>query len=154
MNKLDAIKKIIKSNVKAIFIISNGLTSRISNNYLKNNKSFYLLHAMGEALSVGIGIANFNKKLKIVVIDGDYNALMGSASWHHLKEYKNIKYYILKNGVSETTGSQKIPKIEMPKKLKINIIRINNQKIISKNPEEPNKIKKNFKNHLKILGLI
>tara|TARA_A100001015_G_scaffold153427_1_gene170278 strand:- start:1440 stop:1904 length:465 start_codon:yes stop_codon:yes gene_type:complete len=154
MNKLNAIKKIILSNKNSIFIISNGLTSRIANNFLKNNNSFYLLHAMGETLSVAIGIASFKKRQKIVVIDGDYNALMGSASWHHLKKFKNIKYYILKDRLSTTTGFQEIPELCIPKNLGINIVNVKNKKIFTKNPESPKKIKTNFKNYLKNIGLI
>ena len=151
MNRVSAIKKITSENPKAIFLISNGLSSREANFFLNNNQTFYMLHAMGETLSVGLGMAIANKKIKIVVIDGDYNALMGAASWHNVQHYKNIKYYILKNKISETTGSQKIPSLEIPQKLKkfINIINIKGKKLNSPNPKNPNIIKNNLRNFLK-----
>ena len=152
MNRVSAIKKIIKENSKAVFLISNGLSSREANFFLKNNKSFYMLHAMGETLSVGMGMAEANKNLKIVVIDGDYNALMGSASWHNLTKFKNLKYYVLKNKISQTTGSQKLPSLFIMRKLKkyINVLSITNKKMKTPNPENPMMIKNNFKNWLKL----
>ncbi len=153
-SRLEIIKKIIKQNAKSIFIFSNGLTSREANFFQRNEKSFYLLHAMGEALSIGIGIAKSKKKLKIVVVDGDYNALMGSASWHHLAEIKNLKYYILNNNISQTTGSQKLLKLNIPKNLnkKVYVLNINNKNTLTPNPEDPILIKKRFVKYLSKLS--
>jgi len=152
VNRVSAIKKIIKENSKAVFLISNGLSAREANFYLKNDKSFYMLHAMGETLSVGMGMAEANKNLRIVVIDGDYNALMGSASWHNLTKFKNLKYYVLKNRISQTTGSQKLPSLFIMNKLSkyINVLKISDKKTKTPNPENPIVIKNNFKEWLKL----
>jgi hypothetical protein len=42
------------------------------------------------------------------VVDGDGNAMMGAASFN-MNVVSNLKYYILANGIYETTGSQKLP---------------------------------------------
>jgi hypothetical protein len=63
---------------------------------------------MGESLAVGVGLAKSLPELQVVVIDGDYNALMGLASWS-LMPLPNLRYYILDNRSSETTGGQQIP---------------------------------------------
>ena len=64
-----------------------------------------MLHAMGETLSVAVGFAKVNPTVEVVVIDGDANALMGLSSWNMMPAL-NISYYVLVNGISETTGGQ------------------------------------------------
>ncbi len=108
MNRITAIKQILDSHPDAFFVLSNGLTSREAAYFLPQDNSFYLLHAMGEALAVGIGLARCCKDLEVVVIDGDGNSLMGLATWS-LMPVPNVNYYILLNRVYETTGGQSLP---------------------------------------------
>lgn len=105
-----AIKGIIDNHTDALIILSNGLTSREAAEFTPSPNSFYMLHGMGEALSVGIGAASSKPDLKVVVIDGDFNALMGLSSWS-LMPQPNLTYYVLDNGISETTGGQRLPKL-------------------------------------------
>ena len=107
-NRSETIALLLAKYPNAFFVMSNGLTSREAAHFNRQNRCFYLLHAMGEALSVGIGLANALPNLQVVVIDGDGNALMGLSSWC-LMPMKNLKYYILRNGCYATTGKQKIP---------------------------------------------
>ncbi len=111
MNRLTAIKQIIDSHHGAFFVLCNGLTSRETAHFMPLDNCFYLLHAMGEALSVGIGLARACCDLEVVVIDGDGNALMGLAAWS-MMPVPNLRYYILRNGIYETTGGQPVP--DMP----------------------------------------
>jgi thiamine pyrophosphate-dependent acetolactate synthase large subunit-like protein len=135
MNRVEAINSILNDNPDAICILSNGLTSREAAHYLPSDRTFYLLHAMGEALSVGIGLAQSRAEKKIVVIDGDGNALMGMASWSMLN-IQNLRYYILANGVFETTGGQVLPSFPaLPKWC--NVIQIDSSKLESLNPPSP-----------------
>ena len=108
MNRITAIKQIYGSHPDAFFVLSNGLTSREAAYFIPKNNCFYLLHAMGEALSVGIGLAQAMPGPKVVVIDGDGNALMGLAAWS-MMPVAGLKYYILKNRIYETTGGQPLP---------------------------------------------
>ena len=139
MNRVEAIKKIKSLHQGAIFIFSNGLTSREASNFCDDLNCFYLLHAMGEALSVGIGLASTLPDFQVVVVDGDGNALMGSSSWI-LNEQKNLHYYILKNGIFATTGNQKLPEnISWPEYSKV--LEIDKLNVInSSNPPSPTKI--------------
>lgn len=122
MNRMEAIKKIFYANPGGFFIFSNGLSSREAAHFYKNDYSFYLLHAMGEALSVGIGLATAMPDLTIIVVDGDGNAMMGAASFN-MNVVSNLKYYILANGVYETTGLQELPHFQyMPEWCKIILI--------------------------------
>ncbi len=108
MNRVDAIQHIYQQHPEAFFILSNGLTSREAAHFLPQPQSFYLLHAMGEAFSVGIGLANADPQRQVVVIDGDGNALMGMAGWSAPRP-ENLTYYVLVNGVYQTTGEQQLP---------------------------------------------
>ncbi len=108
MNRIEAIKQIYHRHPQAYFILSNGLTSREAAHFLPQQQSFFLLHAMGEALSVGIGLAQSTPDLEVVVIDGDGNALMGLASWS-MMPVANLHYYMLANGCYQTTGEQPLP---------------------------------------------
>jgi len=106
MNRKEAILKVVKKHPNAIFVFCNGLTSRYAASILSLKGPYlYLIHAMGEALSVGVGLAS-SMKNDVVVVDGDANAAMGLAAWPQLKLFENIHYYILDNGISETTGGQ------------------------------------------------
>ena len=108
MNRVEAIQMIINRYKGAFFILSNGLTSREAAFKCHQSGSLYLLHAMGEALSVGFGIASAINNIDIIVIDGDGNSLMGSSSWV-MNQYPNLKYFVLSNGVYDTTGGQDLP---------------------------------------------
>jgi thiamine pyrophosphate-dependent acetolactate synthase large subunit-like protein len=142
MNRIDAIQKIYNENEESFFILSNGLTTRESVHHIPNRQSFYLLHAMGEAFSVGLGLAQTNKELKIVVIEGDGGALMGMSSWS-MKDIENIKYYVLVNHTYQTTGGQLIPNFPSIPNW-VNLIKIENSKIQTPNPPHPGDIWDNF----------
>ncbi|MBN2344065.1 MAG: hypothetical protein JXX29_23205 [Deltaproteobacteria bacterium] len=108
MNRIEAIRQIIDSHPDAAFVLSNGLTSREAGYLFGQNNHLYLLHGMGEALSVAIGLRSVLNNIDVVVVDGDGNALMGLSAWSMLP-IQGIYYYVLVNGVYETTGAQPIP---------------------------------------------
>ncbi len=56
MNRADAIRQIVNRHPGAAIIFCNGLTSREASFVADRPGNFYLLHGMGEALSVGIGL--------------------------------------------------------------------------------------------------
>ena len=109
-SRVESIKKILGKNPDAFVVLSNGLTAREAANFIPSDRCFYMLHGMGESLSVGIGFAKAKPTQPVVVIEGDYNALMGLASWC-LMPCPHLRYYVLDNGISETTGGQTIPKL-------------------------------------------
>lgn len=107
-DRCEAIARILAAHPDAFFVLSNGLTSREAAHFHRADRCFYLLHAMGEALSVGIGLSLARPDLEVVVIEGDGNALMGLSSWS-LMPQPNLAYYVLANGIHETTGGQRLP---------------------------------------------
>ena len=106
MNSRDeVIERLLTKHPDSFFVFSNGLTSREAVQFFPEDRCFYLLHGMGETLSVGVGLALAKPDLHIVVVEGDGSALMGLASWS-LMPLDNLQYYVLANGVHETTGGQ------------------------------------------------
>lgn len=107
-SRIAAIEDLLNAHPRAFVLLSNGLTSREAAHFHRSERCFYMLHAMGETLAVGIGLARSRPDLEVVVIDGDGNALMGLSSWS-LMPVRNVKYYVLANGAYETTGGQSLP---------------------------------------------
>ncbi|WP_333886806.1 thiamine pyrophosphate-dependent enzyme [Clostridium sp.] len=143
MNRIEAIKYIINKHLDAAIIFSNGLTSREASYITDRRGNFYMLHAMGEALSVGIGLKSFRKDLEVVVVEGDGNAIMGLSSITNLP-IEGLYYYILDNEVYETTGSQATPRLNLDNSI-CNIIKISKGSIGAPNPPSPDIIIGNFK---------
>lgn len=108
MNRIEAIETILKRHPQALVVLSNGLTAREAAALRPEDRCLYLLHAMGEAYSVGLGVAQARPDAQVVVIDGDGNALMGLAAWCNAPP-PNLTYYVLQNGSYQTTGGQPLP---------------------------------------------
>ncbi len=108
MNRVEAIKDIYTRHVGSFFVLSNGLTAREAAHFIDQPNSFYLLHGMGESLAVAIGLASSQPQLSVVLIEGDGNTLMGMAAWS-MTPPSNLTYYVLANGIFETTGGQPLP---------------------------------------------
>ncbi len=145
MNRTKALQKIIKKHPNGIFVFSNGLTTRYAVDLLGlDGPYFYLLHGMGETLSVGIGMAS-SSSTEIVVVEGDGNALMGLASWPLLQLVKNLHYYILDNGKHATTGGQQIADFSNFDNSRVNRIKIQDDSNIPPIPPKPKLILESFK---------
>ncbi|WP_291325687.1 thiamine pyrophosphate-dependent enzyme [Desulfovibrio sp. UCD-KL4C] len=144
MNRLDALKLIIEKHHDDPIVFSNGLTSREAAWLNDQENHMYLVHGMGEALSVGIGIAAA-ADTPVVVVDGDGNCLMGYSALNMLKNY-NITYYVLDNGCYETTGGQDVSVcLDFPG---LNRIKIEKGKKGTPNPPHPEITKNKFSNWL------
>lgn len=145
-NRVRAIKKVLDLNPDAFVILSNGLTTREAAHFLPQDRCFYMLHGMGEALSVGLGFARARPSQPTVVIDGDYNAVMGLASWS-LMPCQNLSYYVLDNGISETTGGQPVPKLPVVPDW-CHVVKVQPGKGLSPNPPDPAEIWSNCRRWL------
>jgi phosphonopyruvate decarboxylase len=110
MNRAEAIVQIVDRHADAAIVFSNGLTSREAAHVADRPGNLYLLHGMGEALSVGVGLRLARPDREVVVVDGDGNALMGLSAWSFLP-LAGLTYYMLENGTYETTGAQVVPRI-------------------------------------------
>jgi thiamine pyrophosphate-dependent acetolactate synthase large subunit-like protein len=138
MNRIEVINSILDKHPSAIVFLSNGLTSREAAFYNRQNRCFYMLHAMGETLSVAVGFAQCRPDMEVVVIDGDGNALMGLSSWN-MMPIPNITYYVIANGISETTGGQQLSSFPMIPTW-CNLLEFEKGKMDTPNPPQPNEI--------------
>jgi thiamine pyrophosphate-dependent acetolactate synthase large subunit-like protein len=142
MNRAEAIRAIVARHPDAAIIFCNGLISREASFVADRPGNLYLLHAMGEALSVGIGLRLARPDIEVVVVDGDGNAVMGLAACTLLPR-QGLHYYVLVNNTYETTGSQPTPALTvehaaMKKRL------IEEGTIGAPLPPKPEEIRENF----------
>lgn len=137
-SRVSAIKKVLTENPDSFVVLSNGLTSREASHFIPSDRCFYMLHGMGESLAVGIGLSKAMPNQHVVVIEGDYNALMGLASWS-LMPCPNLTYYVLVNGISETTGGQLLPKLPYVPTW-CNVLTVQRGKEVTPNPPSPRTI--------------
>jgi thiamine pyrophosphate-dependent acetolactate synthase large subunit-like protein len=142
-----AIERILESHPLAFVLLSNGLTSREASHFHPSPRCFYMLHGMGETLSVGVGLARARPELEVVVIEGDYNAIMGLSSWS-LMPVPNLRYYVLVNGTAETTGGQPVPSLPAVPSW-CSLAPINPGKAETPNPPPPEAIWRDCQNWLK-----
>lgn len=109
MNRLEAIQAVIAAvDESDILIHANGAISRESFYCKDRGANFYLLGSMGLAASVGLGIAVCRPDRRVLVLDGDGNALMGLGNLALIGglTVKNLLHIVLDNGVYGTTGNQ------------------------------------------------
>ena len=142
MNRIEAIKTILARHPGAAFFFSNGLTSREACAAADRPGNFYMLHGMGETLAVAIGFHQACPEIETVAVEGDGNAIMGLASVSLLPR-EGLYYYVLDNGIYETTGGQVRPELnfEIPFAERIPI---EEGVAGTPNPPDPEKIKESF----------
>lgn len=138
MRRSEACRWICAAHPDSVIVFSNGLTSREAVQELGLGRYFYMVHAMGESLSVGTGLARSRPDLDVVVIEGDGNASMGAAAWCEPPE--NLTHYVLANGVHETTGGQPVS-VPRPLPPWIRVVPIEIGAIGAPNPPPPSAIK-------------
>jgi len=107
MQRIEAIRKIMKSVKNEVVISSTGMISRELYAICDRDRNFYMEGSMGCALAIGLGIA-LNSKHKVIVISGDGAVLMslGTMVLHKKLNPKNLKHYILDNNAHVSTGGQ------------------------------------------------
>jgi sulfopyruvate decarboxylase beta subunit len=91
-----------------LVVSANGFITRELFAIRDSAANFYMLGSMGQASSIGLGLALSLPDRKVVVIDGDGNILMNLASLatigHHRP--KNLLHFVLDNGIYASTGGQ------------------------------------------------
>lgn len=145
--RTEAIKEIVATHPGAAFVFGNGLQSREAAVVADQPNNFYMLHGMGEAYSVGIGLKHARPDLEVVIIEGDGGAVMGLAGFAMYPAVSGMAYYVLSNGVYETTGGQTLPATSYGPEW-IRVINIARGKIESPNPPTPRRIRKRFQEWL------
>jgi len=99
MLRIDALKAIYPQLEDCIVVTIMGAVSAELQSLGHKPGFFYLLHAMGLASSMGLGIALTRPELKVVVLDGDGSILMNLGSLTTLARYKprNLVHVVFDN---------------------------------------------------------
>lgn len=110
MNKTDAIDIIFKDiPADAPAICTTGMITREVFTTHDRPNNFYMIGSMGQASSIGIGIALNKPGLPVFVFDGDGSALMSLGNFPLIGylQLENFYHIILDNETYSSTGGQK-----------------------------------------------
>ena len=104
----EAITKIISLMEDEYIVCANGFISRDAFNAKDRPRNFYMLGSMGQASSIGLGLAIARPDKKVVVLDGDGNLLMNMGVLAMISDIKpkNLFHIVLDNECYDSTGGQ------------------------------------------------
>jgi sulfopyruvate decarboxylase subunit beta len=99
MQRIDALRAIYPHLEDCVVITIMGAVSAELQSLGHRSGFFYLLHAMGLAPSMGLGIALARPELKVVVLDGDGSVLMNLGGLTTMARYRppNLTHLIFDN---------------------------------------------------------
>ena len=99
MRRLDALQAIYPELEQSIVVTIMGAVAAELQSIGHRPNFFYLLHAMGLAPSVGLGIALSRPELPVVVLDGDGSVLMNLGGLTTLARYRprNLVHVVFDN---------------------------------------------------------
>lgn len=95
--------------IKDEFVVcANGFISRDTFNADDRPKNFYMLGSMGQASSIGLGLALAKPSQKIIIFDGDGNLLMNLGILTMIAQLKpkNLVHVVFDNECYDSTGGQ------------------------------------------------
>ncbi len=111
----EAMAEIVHQHPDAAILFANGFNAREAQgrNTIDREGNFYNAGYMGGTLAIGWGIAKANPDIKVVVVDGDQNAMMGKMHEHFGDgDYPdNLSWYILDNRIGASVGTSKSLKL-------------------------------------------
>ncbi len=104
----DAIAKLMDSVKDEFVVCANGFISRDTFNANDRPRNFYMLGSMGQASSIGLGLALAKPAEKIVIFDGDGNLLMNLGVLTMIAQLKpnNLVHLVFDNECYDSTGGQ------------------------------------------------
>jgi sulfopyruvate decarboxylase subunit beta len=99
MLRIDALKAVYPQLSECIVVTIMGAVSAELQSLGHRPGFFYLLHAMGLASSMGLGIALNRPELKVVVLDGDGSVLMNLGGLTTMARYhpRNLVHVVFDN---------------------------------------------------------
>lgn len=99
MLRIDALRTIYSSLERCIVVTIMGAVSAELQSLGHRPGFFYLLHSMGLASSMGLGIALLRPKLPVVVLDGDGSILMNLGALTTMARYRppNLVHVVFDN---------------------------------------------------------
>jgi sulfopyruvate decarboxylase subunit beta len=99
MLRLDALRAVYSSLERCIVITIMGAVSAELQSLGHRPGFFYLLHSMGLASSMGLGISLLRPELQVVVLDGDGSILMNLGALTTMARYhpRNLVHVVFDN---------------------------------------------------------
>lgn len=108
ISREEAVKEIVRTYPDAAIIWSNGFNARGALAHGDRVGNFYNAGYMGGSLAIGWGLAQSNPDMKVVVVDGDQNSMMGVMQPLLAADYPdNLNWVILDNGIGASVGTSK-----------------------------------------------
>jgi len=110
MKRYAALEVVVQSLARSDLVISStGMISRELYTIADSERNFYMIGSMGQASSIGLGLALSLPEKRIVVLDGDGAILMNTGSLATIGNFAppNLLHIILDNEVYDSTGGQK-----------------------------------------------
>ncbi|MCX4881503.1 MULTISPECIES: phosphonopyruvate decarboxylase [unclassified Streptomyces] len=107
--RIAALERLLAELPRAAAVVSTtGKTSRELYTLDDRDQHFYMVGAMGSAVTVGLGVALHTPR-PVVVVDGDGSVLMrlGSLASVGAHAPRNLVHVVLDNGVHDSTGGQR-----------------------------------------------
>jgi sulfopyruvate decarboxylase beta subunit len=108
LKRSDAVKAIVECLNEEFVIACNGMISRELFSIRDRPSNFYMLGSMGLASAIGLGVAIARPDKKIIVLVGDGNMLMSLGTLATIGKVspKNLIHIVLDNECHESTGGQ------------------------------------------------
>lgn len=108
MTTSDVFRVLLGSGRDEALIVANGYLSRQAFACRDMRTNFYMLGSMGQALSIGLGVALAQPTRRVVVADGDGNLLMslGALAMAGHIHPSNLMHIVIDNGQYASTGGQ------------------------------------------------
>lgn len=111
MNKLDALRPIMRALSDHLVIACNGMIGREVHacEGPERPDRFYMIGSMGIGSAIALGVARSLPDRKVAIVDGDGNVLMGMGNLAQIASEapKNLVHVCLDNGVHASTGGQR-----------------------------------------------
>jgi sulfopyruvate decarboxylase subunit beta len=114
----DVFRLLFESLTDEALIVANGYLSRRAFHCRDRATTFYMVGSMGQASSIGLGVALARPERRVVVVDGDGNLLMslGALAMVANSDAKNVIHIVIDNQEYASTGGQRgIATAEWPK---------------------------------------
>jgi len=106
--RLQAVQSVLNTLTDELLVVTTGFLSRDVCHLKDRPQNFYMCGSMGNAYSIGMGIALNYPDRRVVVISGDGAALMslGSLALGNSLKLPNLRHIIIDNGKYGSTGGQ------------------------------------------------
>lgn len=104
----DVIAGLLSAVKNEYIVCANGFISRDTFNAKDRTRNFYMLGSMGQASSIGLGLALANPDKKVIIFDGDGNLLMNLGILTMISKIrpKNLVHIVFDNECYDSTGGQ------------------------------------------------